>query len=146
MKIVLNPIIFLMFFLVSLAGHANELKAKWSNGGKLSGNFRHCIAINEPAEPKSTTWHDNFLCFNRPNHGFKYSYDGRIAGMKCISMDIKGGVWKDNYLCSSGNKNFNFFQRKLPKGYHCIRIIEPSDPNPRAKGTKGNSNHFCLKK
>ena len=130
---------------LSFSVHADRLEAKWSYAGKLDGKFRHCVAIIEPAEKKATNWHDNYLCFNKKKHGFKYSYDGRISGMNCASMDIKGGVWGDNFLCAK-NRKFDFFQRNLPKGYRCIRVTEPSDPNPRANGTQGNSNHFCLKK
>ncbi len=145
MKIGIKLLFIFTLYVVTLPSYADILKAKWSNVGRLSGEYSHCVAIFEPAEPKEMTWDDNFLCFNNSNHGFSYSFDGKIAGMNCISMDIKGGIWGDNYLCAN-KRNFNFFQRKLPKGYRCIRITEPSDPNPRAKGTQGNSNHFCLKK
>ena len=138
------------FFLIilatfSLTSQAANLQMKWSSAGQKNGEFGHCIAINEPAEPEETTWDDNFLCFNKANHGFKYSYGGKIKNMNCAKLDIKGGSWRDNYICSKHHQ-VEFFQRHLPGGYQCIRIVELSDPDPRANGTKGNSNHLCIKK
>ena len=138
-------IIFSMLSVFTLTAHSETLKVKWSSAGKIKGAFKHCIAINEPLEAKTTTWDDNFLCFNKKNHGFKYSYNGRITDLKCKPLNIKGGAWADNFVCGKEN-NFAFFQRQLPGGYRCIRITELADSNPRANGTQGNSNHFCLKK
>lgn len=126
-------------------GHADKLEMKWSSAGKKSGDFRHCIAINEPAEPIETSWNDNYLCFNKADHGFRYSYGGKISNMNCTSLNIKGGSWRDNYLCAK-NHRIDFFARKLPGGYRCIQIIESSDSNPRANGSDGNSNHLCIQK
>jgi hypothetical protein len=120
------------------------LEARWSSAGRLGGAFRYCIHIGEPAEPRSHTWSDNYLCFNRPDHGFRYSYSGPIPGMRCKSFNLKGGVWADNYICSRW-KDFAWFPRALRSGYRCIRVTEPADPDPRANGSRGYSNHFCLK-
>lgn len=121
-----------------------RLEARWSSAGPLHGAFRYCIHIGEPAEPRSHTWGDDFLCFNRPDHGFRYSYAGRIPGMHCESFNLKGGVWADNYICSRW-KDFAWFPRALRGGYRCIRITESADPDPRANGSRGYSNHFCLR-
>ena len=145
MKIIIKFISFMFFASITSTSFADKLEMKWSSAGKKSGKFRHCIAINEPAEPAGTTWDDNYLCFNKPDHGFKYSYGGKIGSLNCTSLNIKDGSWGDNYLCARDHQ-IDFFQRKLPGGYRCIQIIEKSDPNPRANGKNGNSNHLCIKK
>ena len=145
MKIIYQIMTVVLVACISLSSHAAKLEMKWSSAGKKSGDFKHCIAINEPAEPVSTTWDDNYLCFNKPDHGFQFSYGGKISGLNCTSLNIKGGSWGDNYLCAK-NHQIGFFQRKLPGGYRCIQIVEKSDPNPRANGSDGNSNHLCIKK
>ena len=145
MKSIIYVITFILTTFFSINSNADRLEMKWSSAGKKSGEFKHCIAINEPAEPKETTWEDNYLCFNKPDHEFRYSYGGKIANMNCTLLNIKGGSWGDNYLCAE-NHQVEFFQRKLPGGYRCIQIIEKSDPNPRANGNDGNSNHLCIKK
>ena len=149
MKIILSALINSLLVLFALCmtslSFADSIKAKWSTAGPLSGEYKHCIAIDEPSESQASSWDDNYLCFNKPNHGFNYSYDGRIPGLTCRSMDIKGGIWGDNYICGVDD-GFNFFPRKLPGGYKCIRITEPADDNPRANGSDGYSNHFCLRK
>ena len=122
---------------------AKDIEAKWSSNGRLPTPFHNCIQINEPGDPQSKLWDDNYLCFNNPDHGFSYSYTGPISGKHCVNLDIKGGVWADNYLCSD-NVQFAWFGRQIDRGYICIRILEPADPDPRANGRSANA--FCIKK
>ncbi len=123
---------------------AADVQAKWSSTGRMRTPFHNCISISEPGDPDKALWADNYLCFNRKDHGFRYSYTGPIQGMHCENLNIKAGVWQDNYLCSN-NTQFAWFPRKLKRGYICIRIIEPQDPDPRANGKK-RGNAFCIKK
>lgn len=123
---------------------ADELVARWSTAGPLSGEFAHCLLIDEPANPDNAPWRDNYLCFNRSDHGFSYSYAGATGPGHCESLNIKGGAWQDNFLCSA-SVAFAWFPRALKGGYRCIRIIEPADADPRGNGSQGYSNHFCLK-
>ena len=122
---------------------ANDIQAKWSSNGPLRTPFHNCVQINEPGDPQAELWDDNYLCFNRPDHGFRYSVTGPIPGMHCEKLDIKGGIWSDNHLCSD-NVRFAWFGRKIERGYICIRILERGDPHPRASGQSANA--FCIKK
>jgi len=127
-----------------MPSQATGLEVKWSMHGRLKPPFNHCVRIDEPADSNNNVWKDNFLCFNQKDHGFSYSYSGPIQGQNCKNLSIKDGPWRDNYLCRVKG-DFGWFPRRLERGYTCIRIIEPVDPDPRANG-KRYGNHFCLPK
>ena len=123
--------------------NASDIEMAWSSTGKISGMY--CIEVREVGDPYAAAWYDNYLCFNRPDHGVTYSQGGLSGGNNCISLNLKGGVWTDNQLCSR-YVELAFFPRNLPGGYTCHLLTEGADPDPRVNGSDGYSNHICIKR
>ena len=64
--------------LVSTFHNQPKLKLSWSHAGAIYG--QECLQVKEPSDPH--TWHDNFLCTNKPI-GMRWSHTGSIQGMNC---------------------------------------------------------------
>jgi len=121
----------------------------WSSSGIPDGY--NCERTNEPKDHR--TWKDNFLCWDssRKHPGIKWSYDGKIKGMRCTAIkepkERRGG-WRDNYLCVPRSSALRFVwtwkgKRGLKKYKNlkkdCIRWHEKAD-----RGGWGD-NYLCLK-
>jgi len=102
----------------------------WSTRGEIPG--MRCIQIKEGAEPKRTSWNDNWLCWQGTvDLGFKWSSRGIIGAMKCTH--IKEGedphTWSDNYLCLPPESPYTFSWSSDGKieNKSCIAWNEPYD-------------------
>jgi hypothetical protein len=117
---------------------------KWSHNGPIDGMT--CIKINEPAEPSTTTWDNNFLCSSNTSISkWLWKYDGyiKVNDMKCILWSEKHDphTWNDNYLCIPLNQwgSFIWSNSGPIADMNCINIIEPNDV------AAWNNNYFCYK-
>ena len=71
---------------------------KWSYAGPIGGMV--CVNWNEPTEPASNTWADNYLC-SPEDHHLSWSSAGPLAEQSCLRIDPgnDSNTWYDNYLC-----------------------------------------------
>jgi hypothetical protein len=81
------------------------LGIQWSSAGPIAG--MDCTLINEPAEPSSTTWGDNYLCLPKSAPIlFRWRTNGRYADQawRCPRFyePQDPHTWQDNYLCYWG--------------------------------------------
>ena len=112
---------------------------RWSFRGPVRG--WRCVQIIEPAEPKQTTWRDNYFCQHphTANIGMQWSFRGPIKGKKCVRIlePADPHTWKDNYLCTNRRAPNMRWSFNGPKGA-CVRWHEPAD----RKGT-WHDNFLC---
>jgi hypothetical protein len=82
----------------------NDIGLTWSNNGdpSVSNTNLKCTKINEPAEPASHTWEDNYLCqASFAPLTLYWSFAGPMPGKSCtpIREPADPHAWNDNYLC-----------------------------------------------
>lgn len=92
----------------------------------------HCVSVNEPAEPSSHAWQDNYFCTSE-NIGVRWSVAGEIASMSCTQIREASDPhsWTDNYLCLPKDSRFQFawYSSNVPNISTKVRWNEPSDPD-----------------
>jgi hypothetical protein len=113
---------------------------RWSFNGPVAGMV--CTKLNEPSEPASSTWEDNYVCASK-DIGLKYSFAGPIKGMNCINTNEPSDVhqtsgvvfksynafWADNYLClpSDSKIGLSWGFAGAPGGTTRLWVMEPSE-------------------
>ena len=47
-----------------------------------------CLQIEEPSEPSSHNFHDNYFCKPKNNpYTFEWSYTGQISNLDCVNIN-----------------------------------------------------------
>lgn len=117
----------------------SKYKLKFSNAGRISG--QKCLSMLEAAEPKSTTWDDNYLCVTAGVAAgdskttklgalvaqFKHAGAGTTANCVSLTEPSDPHTWNDNFICTSKNIGLKFSHIGPIAGMKCSSMNEPSD-------------------
>lgn len=143
----------------------SQIGFQWTEGGGTTGiPGMKCTQVNEPAEPPSHTWNDNFLCVpagspvqlgwtwqaaSGPTGNYVTNAQDQTGLPDCINLDPPGlgvdaSAWTDNYLCSN-TPGLSFNYSGVPSGATPIstRIGNPGGTTYVSAYKDTSTNQYC---